>query len=70
MNFTKKIVHSVIGFPTLDWPKTLRSDKREAIDKNTGAKLNNKGMTIDTITGPLLDFLLDSYPINSTSQAD
>ena len=46
----KKIVHKVIGFPTLDQSKTLRSDKREAIDKNTGTKWNNRGMTIDTVT--------------------
>ena len=56
MKFSKKIVHRVTIFPTLDWPKTLRSDKREVIEKNTGAKWNNKGMKIDTIIEPLLDF--------------
>ena len=56
VKITKKIVHRVIGFPTLDRSKTLRSDKREAIEKNTGAKWNNRGMTIDTITEPLFDF--------------
>ena len=45
-----------MGFPTLDWSKTLRSDKKEAIEKNTGAKWNKRGMTIDTVTDPLLDF--------------
>ena len=29
VKITKKIVHRVTGFPTLDRPKTLRSDKRE-----------------------------------------
>ena len=58
MNITKKIVHRVIGFPTLDRPKTLRSDKRETIEKNTGAKWNNRGMKIDTIKDPLLDFVV------------
>ena len=43
VKITKKIVHRVTGFPTLDRPKTLRSDKREAIEKNTGAKWNNRG---------------------------
>ena len=38
VKFTKKIVNRVTSFPTLDRPKTLRSDKREAIEKNTGAK--------------------------------
>lgn len=54
--FTKKIVHRVTSIPTLDQPKTLRSEKREVIEKNTGAKWNNRGMTIDTVTNPLLDF--------------
>ena len=55
---TKRILHRVTGFPTLDQPKTLRSDKKEAIEKNTGAKWNKRGMTIDTITYPLLDFVV------------
>ena len=55
---TKKMVHRVTGFPTLDWPKTLRSDKKETIEKNTGAKWNNRGMPIDTIKEPLLDFAM------------
>ena len=38
VKFTKKIVNRVTGFQTLDQPKTLRSDKREAIEKNTGSK--------------------------------
>lgn len=58
VKFTKKTVHRVTSFPTLDRPKTLRSDKREAIEKNTGAKWDNRGMTIDTITEPLLDFVV------------
>lgn len=58
LNIMKKIVHRVNGFPTLDQPKTLRSDKNEAIEKNTSAKWNNRGMTIDTITDPLLDFAI------------
>ena len=51
-----KIVHMVIGYLTLDCPKTLRSYSKEAIDKNTGAKWNKRGMTIDTIIDPLLEF--------------
>lgn len=50
------MIHRVIGFPTLDRPKTLRSDKRKTIEKNTGEKWNNRGMTIDTIIDSLLDF--------------
>ena len=50
------LFRSVTGIPTLDQPKTLQSDKREIIEKNTGTKWNNRGMTIDTVTDPLLDF--------------
>lgn len=56
VKFTKKTIHRVTGIPTLDRPKTLRSDKREVIERNTGARWNNRGMAIDTITDPLLDF--------------
>ena len=56
VKFTKKTINRVTGFQTLDWPKTLRSDKIEVIEKNTRAKWNNRGMTIDTIKDPLLDF--------------
>ena len=58
VKFKKKTVNRVTGFQTLDRPKTLRSDKREAIEKNTGAKWNNRGMTIDTIKDPLIDFAI------------
>ena len=38
LKITKKIVHRVTGYPILDRPKTLRSDCKEVIEKNTGAK--------------------------------
>ena len=56
IKITKKIVYRVASYPTLDQPKTLRSDSKEVIEKNTGAKWNKRGMTIDTITNPLLEF--------------
>ena len=56
IKITKKIVHRVIDYPTLDQPKTLRSDSKEVIEKNIGAKWNKRGMTIDTITNLLLEF--------------
>ena len=58
VKFTKKTVNRVTRFQTLDQPKTLRSDKREAIGKNNGAKWNNRGTTIDTIRDPLIDFVV------------
>ena len=49
VKFSKKTINRVTGFQTLDQPETLRSDKKEAIEKNTRAKWNNRGITIDTI---------------------
>ena len=40
VRISKRIVHRVIGFPTLDRPKTLKSDSREVIEEDTRAKLN------------------------------
>ena len=56
IKLSKRIIHSVNGYLTLERPKTLRSDSKEAIEKNTGAKWNNSGMTIDTIKDPLVEF--------------
>lgn len=58
IKITKRIMHRVIRFPTLDQPKTLCSDYKEAIKRNTWAKLNKRGMTIDIIIDPLLDFVV------------
>ena len=33
----KRFIHRVIGYPTLDQSKTLRSDSKEVIEKNIGA---------------------------------
>ena len=55
---SKRIVHKVTSYPALDQTKTLRSNSKEVIKKNTGAKWNKHGMTIDSITYPLLDFAI------------
>ena len=36
INIIKRIIHRVIGYPTLDLPKMLRSDSKETIEKNIG----------------------------------
>lgn len=56
IRITKKIIHRVTRFPTLEQQKSLRNDAKETIEKNTGAKWNKRGMTIDTITDPLVNF--------------
>ena len=38
IKITKRTIHRVTGYPTLDWPKTLRSDSKEVIEKNTSAQ--------------------------------
>ena len=55
IKITKRIIHRVIGYPTLDRPKTMRSDSKEVIEKNTWDVWKKRGMTIDTITDPLID---------------
>ena len=58
MKITKRIIHRVIGYPSLDRPKTLRSDSNEVIEKNTRAMWNKRGMTIDTIIDPFIEFVV------------
>ena len=54
IKINKRIIHRVNSYKTLDRPNTLRSDLKEVIEKNTGIVWNKRGMTIDTITDPLL----------------
>ena len=54
IKITKRIIHRVTGYPTLDRPKTLRSDSKEVIERNTGAQWNKRGMTIEIIKYPLM----------------
>ena len=54
INFTKRIIHRVTSYPTLNQPKKLRNDLMKVIEKNIGAIWNKRGMTIDTIIDPLI----------------
>ena len=36
----------------------MRSDAKEVIEKNRGAKWNKRGMTIDTITDSMVNFVV------------
>lgn len=58
IKITKRIIQRVTGYLALDWPKTLRSDSKEVIEKNIGAMWNKRGMKIVTITNPLIDFVV------------
>ena len=56
IKITKRIIHRVTSCQTLDRLKTLRSDLKEVIEKKIGAKWNKRGMKIDIIVDPLLNF--------------
>ena len=58
IKLSKRIIHRVTKYPTLEWPKTLRSDSKEAIEKNTREKWNKRGMNINTIRDPLVEFFV------------
>ena len=52
------IIQRVIRHPTIYRSKIMRSDSKEAIEKNIGVVWNKKGMTIDTITNTLIGFVV------------
>lgn len=58
IKITKRIIHRVTGYPTLDRENTMRSESKEVIEKNIGAMWNKRQMTIGTITDPLIDFAI------------
>ena len=58
IKLTKLIIHRVTGYPTTDRSRAIRSDSEEIIEKNTRAIWNKRGMTIDTITNPLIEFVV------------
>ena len=58
IKISKRIIHRVTRYPTLDWLKTMRRESKEVIAKNTRAMWNKRGMTIETITNPLIDFVV------------
>ena len=57
VKISKRIFHRVARYPTLDQPKTLRSDSKEIIENNTRAKWNKRGMNINIIHDPLINFV-------------
>ena len=45
-------------YPTLDRPKSMHSDEKKVIEKNIGAIWNKREMSIDTISDPLITFVV------------
>ena len=58
LKITKKIVHRLKWYPTLDRPKTMRSESKEVIEKNTRVVWNKQDMIIDTISDPLINIIV------------
>lgn len=54
----KHVIHLVTGYPTLDHEKSIRCDSREMIEKETSAAWNKRGMSLDNIEDPLVEFVV------------
>lgn len=55
VEITEKMIHKVIGYPTLD-KKTKKSLSHEEIEANTRAEWNGGGLSITNIPNPLIEF--------------
>ena len=58
VKINKTIIYRVIGYPTLGWPKRMHCDAKETIERDTGAIWNKRGMSIDTVSNPLVEFFV------------
>ena len=58
VKLTKLMIHRVTRYPTTNQSCAIRSYSKEIIEKNTGAIGDKHGMTIDTITNPLVEFVV------------
>ena len=65
---SKRIVHRVTRYPTLDQLKSMWSDAKEVIEKNIGVVWNKRGMSIDTILYSIVAFAV--RVISIFTQAD
>ena len=58
IKITKKIIHIVTGYPTFEKKKIMCCQSKEAIEENTKVEWNGHGMSISTITYPLIEFVV------------
>lgn len=56
MKINKRVIHLVTGYPTLNHAKSIKYDSRELIERETDATWNERGMSIDNIQDPLVEF--------------
>ena len=54
----KSIINQVIGYSTLDRPKSMKSDVKEVIEKIISVVWNNRRMSTDSILDPLIGFVV------------
>lgn len=57
IKITKRTIHRVTSYPTLDQPKSMRWDTCDNIKKETSVTWNKRGMSIDIIPGPMIEFV-------------
>ena len=58
IKITKRIINWVSSYPTIDRTKSMWSDTKETIKNNIGVLWNKRGMCIDTISDPLVAFVV------------
>ena len=58
VKINKTIIHRVIGYPTLGCPKRMHCDAKGTIETKINIVWNKRGMSIDTIKDPLIEFLV------------
>ena len=58
VEITKKMIHRVTGYPTLDKKKTMWCLSHEEVKAKTGAECNGCGLSITNISSPLIEFIV------------
>lgn len=58
----KKMIHAITFYPTFDEKNTMCFQIKEAIEENAKSKWNGQGMSISTITNPLIEFAVRVTP--------
>lgn len=56
IRITKRTVNRVLRYPTLDRPKSMCSNSKEVIERNRVVTWNKRGISIDTVSDPLVTF--------------
>ena len=58
IKITKSIIHQVTRYPTIDKVKSVQCQANNIVEELTKAKWSNRGMSIDGIHDPVIEFVL------------